>query len=288
MNAKELSNSAPFTPLTTQGNNTQPGTSSSRPNNTGIFSNRQRTIPRLQSNISAVDSKFIELTRCLYQAKTIVQDLTSFHASVLPTLSLSTYHDPTQSPQQRIGSVAFLQHIKQYLDDNFTKFTKLCKILMMILSRLEQNAQVKQERVQSFKNEIMEEWRIASDIKRRIQTYLQHNNTLFDGTSSGTTTIPSTPMREQLQPSPISSAPHYSSYHFPVSNPTSDQQHFQQQQQQRLSPSSKPFDLLSRHSLHSTSTTESSISAFQVTESITCSESPSTGQIGSPASTVSG
>ncbi|ORZ04951.1 Mpp10 protein-domain-containing protein [Absidia repens] len=303
MNAKELSNSAPSTPLTTQGNNTQPGTSSGHSNNTGIFSNRQRTIPRLRSNISAVDSKFIELTRCLYQAKTIVQDLTSFHASVLPTLSLSTYHDPTHSPQQRIGSVAFLQHIKQYLDDNFTKFTKLCKILMMILSRLEQNAQVKQERVQSFRNEIMEEWRIASDIKRRIQTYLQQNNTLFDGTSSGTA-APSTSMRDQLQSSPISSTPHCSSFHFPVSNHTSDQQRFQQQQQQQqqqrssplTSPSSKPFDPISRHTLHSTSTTESSISAFQVAdmasgsilESRTCSESPSAGQIGSPASTISG
>ncbi|SAM07431.1 hypothetical protein [Absidia glauca] len=145
---------------------------------------RQRTVPRLRSNLSAIDSQFIELTRCLYQAKTIVQDLTSFHFSILPMLSLSKLHDTTTPPQSGVGSAAFHQHIKQYLDDNFTKFTKMCKVLMMILSRLEQNQQVRQERILSFRNEIMEEWRVASDIKRRIHAYLQQNNSIFDGSSS--------------------------------------------------------------------------------------------------------
>jgi transcriptional regulatory protein LevR len=83
-----------------------------------------------------------------------------------------------------VESTAFHQHIKQYLDDNFTKFTKLCKALMMILSRLEQKQQVKQERILSFRREIMEEWRVASDIKRRIHSYLQQNYSIFDGSST--------------------------------------------------------------------------------------------------------
>ncbi|KAI8343017.1 hypothetical protein BC941DRAFT_447857 [Chlamydoabsidia padenii] len=170
---------------------------------------RQRSLPRMRSNLSTIDSKFVELTRCLYQAKSIVQDLSSFYTTVLPMLSLSTHNDPTLSPtspqrhsyfssqQHGFGSMAFHQHIKQYLDDNFGKFTKLCKILMMILARLEQNAQVKPERVQSFRNEIMDEWRVASDIKQRIHTYLHQNNKLFDGSvmsfSNLSPTSPSSP-----------------------------------------------------------------------------------------------
>ncbi|ORZ24314.1 hypothetical protein BCR42DRAFT_402667 [Absidia repens] len=149
--------------------------------NTRHSSQRHRTIPCTRSILSVVEVRFIELTRCLYQAKAIVQDLSSFHASILPTLSLSTYHCPTHLSNEGIGSAPFLQHIKQYLDEKFKKFTKLCRILMMILSRLEQNVQVKPERVQSFRNEIMEEWRVANDIKQQIQTYLHQNNHLFDG-----------------------------------------------------------------------------------------------------------
>ncbi|CAO3594345.1 unnamed protein product [Absidia cylindrospora] len=164
------------------------------------FISSSSTIPSLRSSLSAVDTRFVEFTRCLYQAKTIVQDLSSFHASILPTLSLSTYHDPAHSPNEGIGSAAFLQHIKQYLEEKFTKFTKLCKILMMILSRLEQNVQVKLERVQSFRNEILEEWRVANDIKRQIQTYLHQNNHLFDGSSSGSTTQRN--LLHEISPSP--------------------------------------------------------------------------------------
>ncbi|KAI8335545.1 hypothetical protein BC941DRAFT_430600 [Chlamydoabsidia padenii] len=278
--------------------------------NSNLQGHRQRTIPRLKSNLSAIDSKFIELTRCLYQAKAIVQDLSSFYDSVLPALSLSTYHEPALPPQKGAGSVAFLHYIKQYLDDNFIKFTRLCKVLIMILSRLEQSGQVKLERVQSFRNEIMEEWRIASDIKRRIQTYLHQNNSLFDGSSGNMPAFSTSHSADQHQQSqqqqqqPTTAANQVNTYRNISTHlfPTVDQQQFQHQQ----SPSLLYGDPTSSHhayhhhnpyhqSYHHTGSVDTHMSTSQapamtsvgMMESMGCSDSPTT-QIGSPTSTVSG
>ncbi|KAI9300758.1 hypothetical protein BJ944DRAFT_272520 [Cunninghamella echinulata] len=148
---------------------------------------RHRSIPR-QSTISSlrpIDSSFIEVVRCLHQIKAIVQSLLNFQAEVIPTLSLSTYQDPTT----KTGSIEFFNHIQQYLNNTFHKLERLCKIIMMVLSRLEQHSETKQERIASFRKDIIEEWRVAVEIRQRLQSFLNQNTNLFDGSMDNSNNI---------------------------------------------------------------------------------------------------
>ncbi|CAO3609360.1 unnamed protein product [Cunninghamella echinulata] len=52
---------------------------------------------------------------------------------------------------------------------------------MMVLSRLEQHSETKQERIASFRKDIIEEWRVAVEIRQRLQSFLNQNTNLFDG-----------------------------------------------------------------------------------------------------------
>ncbi|CAO3624067.1 unnamed protein product [Cunninghamella blakesleeana] len=193
-------------------NNSKTQEPSERKNiNTQSTTTRHCTIPRINSTRTPIDSSFIEVIRSIHQIKSIVQSLLNFQAEVIPTLSLSTYYDSSVAavvaaaaqqnknmnnnhnhnhnhnnsnvpPIKRdLGSLEFINQIQHYLDDTFQKLERLCKIIMMILSRLEQTSQVKQERIISFRNDIIDEWRIAIDIRQRLQAFLNQNTNLFDG-----------------------------------------------------------------------------------------------------------
>ncbi|CEI93590.1 hypothetical protein RMCBS344292_07822 [Rhizopus microsporus] len=77
----------------------------------------------------------------------------------------------------------------------------MCKILLLVLSRLESGQTVRRERIDSFRQELVEEWRKASIIKQDLLKLIQcsrtiptdktfTDDTLYDSvtTSSETTT----------------------------------------------------------------------------------------------------
>lgn len=122
------------------------------------------------STLSNSDRNFIEFTRCLYKAKSVVQELQTFSTAVGPTLS--------NSSGQFEYEVDFTSRVKQYLDDSFCKFNHMCKILLLVLSRLESGQTVRRERIDSFRQELVEEWRKASIIKQDLLKLIQCSRTI--------------------------------------------------------------------------------------------------------------
>ncbi|KAI8384624.1 uncharacterized protein BYT42DRAFT_612309 [Radiomyces spectabilis] len=150
---------------------------------------KHRTIPRTNplesSTLHNTDRAFIEFTRCLHQAKNIVKELQAFSASVCPSLCLNPCLDPNvpRKPDARLGNAAYIQHINDYLNDTFRKFSRLCKILLMVLEKMGTNPCVRKERIDSFRSEVHEEWRLAIDVRKHLLNFIQQNISLFDSPS---------------------------------------------------------------------------------------------------------
>ncbi|CAO3655127.1 unnamed protein product [Mucor hiemalis] len=126
----------------------------------------------MQNNISISilsnnDRNFIEFTRCLYKAKSVVQELQAFSNTVKPTLS------PYQGNSSRKATDEFIQHVNQYLEGSFRKFNHMCKILLVVLTKLESNQPVRRERIESFRQEVVLEWRKAIYVRRELLSLLQ-------------------------------------------------------------------------------------------------------------------
>ncbi|KAI9485055.1 hypothetical protein BDB00DRAFT_90919 [Zychaea mexicana] len=101
----------------------------------------------------------ISFVRCLYQAKAIVQDLEHLRSSAL-------FKGPSVTPQMIVS-------IQTYLDTTFNKLVRLCKTLQAILNRMYAQSLINRERYQSFKADIVSEWRRATHI-RLTMTNLLH------------------------------------------------------------------------------------------------------------------
>jgi hypothetical protein len=115
------------------------------------------------STLSNSDRSFIEFTRCLYKTKSIVQELQQFNKTVEPTLMLQHYNEGEQD----------IEFIQQYLEESFRKFNHMCKILLVVLTKLESNQPVKRERIDSFRQEVVLEWRKVIIMRRDLLLLIQ-------------------------------------------------------------------------------------------------------------------
>ncbi|KAI8145424.1 hypothetical protein BJV82DRAFT_666680 [Fennellomyces sp. T-0311] len=141
-----------------------------------------RSTPRFDpvssSSMSATDRAFIDFTRCLYQTKAIVKGLQQFSNSICPALRLSPFNGHSASSSlhdPRLSSEEFVRHVNQYLDTTFQKISRLCKVLLLILERMEGNAEVKRERIDSFRTEVWEQMRLATFTKEMLISYIQQH-----------------------------------------------------------------------------------------------------------------
>ncbi|KAG2207675.1 hypothetical protein INT47_011795 [Mucor saturninus] len=115
------------------------------------------------STLSSSDRSFIEFTRCLYKVKSVVQELQAFEKSVGPTpFGKEQNHD-------------FIQHVNLYLEESFQKFNHMCKVLLIVLTKLESNHPVRRERIDSFRQEIIYEWRKAITVRQDLVILLETN-----------------------------------------------------------------------------------------------------------------
>ncbi|KAG2216871.1 hypothetical protein INT45_009402 [Circinella minor] len=129
--------------------------------------------------LSGSDRTFIDFTRCLYQTKSIVKGLQQFSNSICPALRLSPFNGHSASSSlrdPRLSSEEFVRHVNQYLDNTFQKISRLCKMLLLILARIEQsNAEVKRERIDSFRTEVWEQMSLATYTKETLIGYIQQH-----------------------------------------------------------------------------------------------------------------
>ena len=123
----------------------------------------RRNIPSIKnSTLSNSDRSFIEFTRCLHKAKSVVLELQAFSKTVKPTLS------PYKSNPDE-----FTVYVNQHLEKSFRKFNHMCKILLVVLTKLESNQPVRRERIDSFRQEVILEWRKATTVRRDLLVLLQ-------------------------------------------------------------------------------------------------------------------
>ncbi|KAI8878725.1 hypothetical protein K501DRAFT_195215, partial [Backusella circina FSU 941] len=124
----------------------------------------------MPSTLSMSDRSFIEFTRCLYSAKTIVKELEVFGDTVSPAYSHRQRYDLHISVDEFIG------HANQYLDESVHKFTSMCKSMLILLARLEKTQPVKHEYIDSFRDELMFEWKKAELIKWDLLRKIHHKD----------------------------------------------------------------------------------------------------------------
>ncbi|ORY96438.1 hypothetical protein BCR43DRAFT_505307 [Syncephalastrum racemosum] len=139
--------------------------------------------PTTPSSLPFNDRAFIEFTRCLYQAKSIVKELETFSDSVCPALRLSPHNEPerisTAMHDPRLGSADFVRRVNEYLAQTFQKFSRLCRILLLILDKMERTPHVKRERIESFRQEVWEQVRHATFVKEQLIKYIQQHVDLY-------------------------------------------------------------------------------------------------------------
>ncbi|KAG2184950.1 hypothetical protein INT43_000863 [Umbelopsis isabellina] len=138
------------------------------------LSRHHRAIDRPSMSLGN-DQAFIEFSRCLYQAKTIVKELQAFSASVSPSLRMSMLRQNNLTDgqdNQKETAEQFLNSIRHYLETTFEKFARLCKVLMFVLSKMEASGNVRIERITSFRRDVTEAWRVANDIKDRLNALI--------------------------------------------------------------------------------------------------------------------
>lgn len=97
---------------------------------------------------NSIDKSFIEFCRCLYQAKAIVRELERRSIFII------------QDQQE-------FQQVNLY----YLKFTRLCKILLIILSQFGSSGKIKKERIDSFRLEVLQEYRMATHIKQKLHLF---------------------------------------------------------------------------------------------------------------------
>ncbi|KAI9013793.1 hypothetical protein CLU79DRAFT_768754 [Phycomyces nitens] len=119
------------------------------------------------TSLTSTDRSFVEFIRCLSKAKGLVHELQLFNQLVCPVL------DPSIPFQIELSSRSHLiQHIQSYLTTTFTRFTQLCKALLVILSKIEANHPVRKERIDSFRQDIHDQWQTATRIKSSLLLYI--------------------------------------------------------------------------------------------------------------------
>ncbi|CEP17148.1 hypothetical protein [Parasitella parasitica] len=120
----------------------------------------------MSSTLSNSDRSFIEFTRCLYKAKTVVLELQEFSRTVGPTLCLPPF-------AQKQTTDEFLKHVNHYLGDSFRKFSNMCRVLLIVLAKLELNQPVRRERIDSFRQEVLNEWKKADKVRQDLLLLVQ-------------------------------------------------------------------------------------------------------------------
>ncbi|CDS13076.1 hypothetical protein LRAMOSA05260 [Lichtheimia ramosa] len=128
------------------------------------------------STLMESDRTSIEFTRCLYQAKNIVKELERFSESICPALKVSPFNGfsaASSLDDPRLCSKDFVDKVNRYLEDTFNRFSRLCRVLLMVLEKMERSPEIRRERVVSFRTEVMEQIRIAEIIRLRIISYIQ-------------------------------------------------------------------------------------------------------------------
>lgn len=126
----------------------------------------------MSSTLSNSDRSFIEFTRCLYKAKSVVQELQEFSKTVGPTLCLSPFAQK-QSCDPRISTDEFIKHVYQYLEDSFRKFNNMCRVLLIVLTKLESSQPLRRERIDSFRQEVLNEWNKADKVRQDLLLLVQ-------------------------------------------------------------------------------------------------------------------
>jgi hypothetical protein len=126
----------------------------------------------MSSILSNNDRSFIEFTRCLYKAKSVVQELQEFSKTVGPTLCLSPFAQK-QRYDPRISTNEFIMHVNQYLERSFQKFNNMCRVLLIVLQKLETNQPVRRERIDSFRQEVINEWKKANKVRQDLILLVQ-------------------------------------------------------------------------------------------------------------------
>ncbi|KAI9250779.1 hypothetical protein BY458DRAFT_493776 [Sporodiniella umbellata] len=134
------------------------------------------------SRLSKSDQSFIEFTRCLYKAKSIMLELQTFSKTVGPSL----YRENKINPED------FVHYVRLYLDGSIRKFNQLCKVLLAVLSRLESNQAVRKERIHSFRQEVLDEWKKASGLKQDLYKLTAKQKQCLDDAGSLTSSSEST------------------------------------------------------------------------------------------------
>jgi hypothetical protein len=124
------------------------------------------------STLSNNDRSFIEFTRCLYKAKSVVKELEEFSKTVGPTFYLTPLSQERQY-DPRITIDEFIKHVQQYLEESFRKFNHMCRVLLLVLSKLEASQPVRKERIDSFRQELIAEWRKATIVRQNLITLVQ-------------------------------------------------------------------------------------------------------------------
>lgn len=159
------------------------------------------------STLMESDRTSIEFTRCLYQAKIIVKELERFSESICPALKVSPFNGfsaASSLDDPRLCSKDFVAKVNRYLDDTFNRFSRLCRVLLMVLEKMQRSPDIRRERVVSFRTEVMEQIRIAEIIRLRIISYIQQRvdessrtaAAVSSSSSSASSSMPTVPITE--------------------------------------------------------------------------------------------
>lgn len=143
----------------------------------------------ITSKSSKSDQNFIEFTRCLYKAKIIVQELEQFSRTIGPSLYISSF-------KEEISTNEIIKSINQYLNQSFQKFNQMCKVLLLVLEKLESDYPKTKERILSYRADLLNEWEKALLIKENLilfihQTEQEEEELLTISDSSSTSSVSS-------------------------------------------------------------------------------------------------
>lgn len=126
------------------------------------------------STLSHSDRNFIEFTRCLHKLKSVVKELQVFERTVKPANAV----DPD-----------YFQQVNSYLLTSFQKLNHLCKVLLIVLTKLESNHPVRQERINSYRQELIVEWRSAIKVRQELVIFIGYRQFSVMSDEDSDTTI---------------------------------------------------------------------------------------------------
>jgi len=170
---------------------------------------QHRAIPRTPTLSVSNDQAFIEFSRCLYQAKAIVKELQTFSANVSPSLRMSMLRQNNLTngqENQKETAEQFLNGIRLYLETTFEKFTRLCKVLLFVLSKMEASCSVRLERITSFRRDVWDAWQVANDIKARLNSLIAQESMFLNYGDSATPTSMASSTPSAYRPTQSSNA----------------------------------------------------------------------------------